>query len=232
MLQSTSDPKSTPRAPATRRLTDEVYQHHRTLLRRLGWPEQRPGGRKLHTIGVTSCYQGEGVSTVAMQLGATAARQGDRRVLLVEADVARPALSSILELPSGPGLVDAVLNGKPAEETIVPSGLAGLSVIPAGIPADDHGRIYDSPGLPERIDQMTSRFELVVFDMPPATDAGSVIPLAGLLDGIILVVEAERVRREVVRRAKELLVRAEARLLGVVLNKRRQHVPNWLYRTL
>ena len=72
----------------------------------------------------------------------------------------------------------------------------------------------------------------MVFDMPAAGRLGFLVRLASLVDGVLLVVEAERVRWEVARRPIEQLTRANVHLLGAVLNKRRQHVPNWLYRTL
>jgi Mrp family chromosome partitioning ATPase len=68
--------------------------------------------------------------------------------------------------------------------------------------------------------------------MPAVHDAGPNDRLAGLLDGVLFVIEAERVRWQVAERTTEHLRRANVRLLGAVLNKRRRHVPEWLYRTL
>ena len=72
----------------------------------------------------------------------------------------------------------------------------------------------------------------MVFDLPAATESSSAIRLAGMLDGVLLVVETERIRREVARHVAGQLSQSGATLLGVVLNKRQQHVPHWLYRTL
>jgi len=72
----------------------------------------------------------------------------------------------------------------------------------------------------------------VVVDLPAVSEASWAARLAHLCDGVVLVVGAERSRWEAVNRAKEQLVNSNANVLGVVLNKRRFHIPEWLYRTL
>jgi len=56
--------------------------------------------------------------------------------------------------------------------------------------------------------------------------------IADLMDGVILVVEAEKTRWEVASRAKEDLLQANSKILGVILNRRQFHIPEWLYKTL
>ena len=72
----------------------------------------------------------------------------------------------------------------------------------------------------------------MVIDLPAVNEASWTLRLARLCDGVGLVVEAERSRLEVVQRTKELLVKSNANVLGVVVNKRRFYIPRWLYRTL
>ena len=91
---------------------------------------------------------------------------------------------------------------------------------------------FDSAGISRLIADIEPKFRLVVFDVPPAGEQSATLRLAGLLDAVIIVVEAERVRFEVARRAKELLERAGARVRGAVLNKRRDYVPRWFYGSL
>lgn len=100
----------------------------------------------------------------------------------------------------------------------------------------------DSPGASRRADDSTrsnlavqelrNDFDLVVFDLPPAGDSAGGDRLAAMMDGVLLVIEAERVRWQVAQRTKERLLHGDARLLGAVLNKRQRHVPGWLYQTL
>jgi len=220
-----------PQTPLTdRRFNDEIQEHCRTVLRRLNWPNVGPG-RTLRAIAVTSCYAGEGVSTVAAALAATAA-SGDRRILLVDANLARPAVHQIFAADRAPGLAEAVLQGSELTDCIRPSSIANLSLLAAGGPKQRCANVYDSGGLAAVLKAVREEFDLAVFDLPAVGEASSAIRLAGLCDGVLLVVESERVRREVARRASQQLAQADALLLGAVLNKRRRHVPDWLYRTL
>jgi Mrp family chromosome partitioning ATPase len=69
---------------------------------------------------------------------------------------------------------------------------------------------------------------LVIVDIPAPTELNTSVYLAGKLDGVVLVIESEGSDGRMALRTKQQLVGANANLLGVVLNKRRKHVPNWL----
>lgn len=209
---------------------EEMREHFRGLLQRLPWP----GGADapaLALLGVTSCRGGEGVSTIAAQLAATAAASA-QPVLLVDANLARPSVHATFALPPAPGLAEALLErarpGDLAQRTAVP----GLSILAAGAAAGRLARACEAASLADVVDSLREGFGLVVFDLPALGAASFAARLAGLLDGVVLVVEAERTRREVVLREKETLARVNARLLGAILNRRRQHIPAWLYRML
>jgi len=73
-------------------------------------------------------------------------------------------------------------------------------------------------------------YKFIILDSPPVNGKSTAIRLASLVDDVILVIEAERTRRETVRRAKEQLLQVRANILGIVLNKRRFPIPNYLYR--
>jgi Mrp family chromosome partitioning ATPase len=79
---------------------------------------------------------------------------------------------------------------------------------------------------------MKKGYRHIVFDMPAMKEARSSARLASLCDGVVLVVEAERLRWEVLFDAKALLTKWNANTIGVVLNKRRFPIPEWLYRML
>lgn len=201
----------------------EAYQ---TVLARLPWPGGA-GAPLLRTIGLTSSQSGEGVTTVAAQLAATAAMGSKHRVLLVDANLARPQLHRVFSLPLSPGLSE-VLRDSSMAAGIGASVVPRLSVLPAGR-APDRG-LLDTVELSDALETMRGGFDLVVFDLPAVTESSFALRMARLLDGVVLVVEAERVAREVAERAKQLLVGVNAQLLGAVLNKRREHLPGWLSR--
>lgn len=212
-------------------LNDQVCEYYRTVLSRMRGCGSGASER-VRTVGVTSCYSGEGVSTVAAQLAVTAASCGHGQVLLVDSNFGRPSAGDTFGLEPGPGWGEVLMHGKEPLSQIRPSFVTNLSVLAAGELNGQATRALDDGTLSNAIDALKAQFDLVVFDMPAADRLGFLVRLAGLVDGVLLVVEAERVRWEVARRAIEQLTRDDVRLLGAVLNKRLQHVPNWLYQTL
>jgi Mrp family chromosome partitioning ATPase len=213
-------------APATGLFSPEVLGTYRLLLSALpAPPEDSPGGP---ILGLTSCDCGEGVSTVAAQLAGAAASAGLGRVLLVDANLARPAAHRFFGLGPRPGLVEVLLDGAVPADVIQASGLPSLSVLAAGRLV----QAQEALALGGALQALKPDFELVVVDLPECRSGPLAARLAAQLDGVLLVIEAEGPRPEAVEREKELLVQAGAPLLGAVLNKRRQYLPRWLERYL
>jgi Mrp family chromosome partitioning ATPase len=210
-------------------LDEEVRDYHLEVLHHVRCAGEGPSG-PLRALGITSCYTGEGVSTVAAQLALTAALDCDGRVLLVDCNLPGPSVHRRFGLGPCPGLAECLRQGALLPQAVRPSGVPRLSVMTAGQLHGSAARAYDSPAFPSLLKEWVGDFDTVICDMPAAARASSTARLARLLDGVLLVVEAERVRSDVACRVKELLLAADARLLGVVLNKRRGAAPDWLYR--
>jgi capsular exopolysaccharide synthesis family protein len=198
----------------------EVQQHYRALLRRLGWPILEEGA-PLQTLGITSCFHGEGVSTVAAQLAATAATTPDQRILLVDAHLQKSAAANSFGFAPQAGFADAIRASTNDALEICSTRIPNLSLITAGIGQDNADHVYDSPALSAFVAELKSEFDLIVFDLPPCGGAHAPLRLAKQLDGVLLVVEAERVRQQDAHRVRQLLDQARVRLLGAVLNRQR-----------
>jgi Mrp family chromosome partitioning ATPase len=204
----------------------------RTLLRRLPWRGNTLPD-PLRAVGLTSCHRGEGVSTVAAALARTAAAFGEQTVLLVDfnlADLAGPGAAERFGLDDGPGVTEVLAGSATWQAAVQPAAGENLWILPAGALRD--GRAADAATLPALMGDLTNQFDLVLFDLPAAGTASAVLRVGRHLDGVLLVVEAERIRREVAARATDQLEAAGCRVLGAVLNKRREHVPAWLYRLM
>jgi Mrp family chromosome partitioning ATPase len=169
---------------------------------------------------------------VASQLAVTAAATGRRRILLVDANLAQPLAHRILHVDAEPGLADVLADAGRMETAVQPTGVSNLFVLAAGSTKAYAGDVQEANTVDAVVKRAADEYDLAVFDLPASGQPGFAPRLAALLDGLLLVVEAERVRWDVARRTSELLRRADVRLLGAVLNKRRQHVPSWLYRML
>ena len=85
--------------------------------------------------------------------------------------------------------------------------------------------IFNSPTFSGFCQNLRTDFELVLIDSPPLTVSPDGLAVAGKVDGVILVVEAEKTRWQTVRRVKDNISRVGGNILGVVLNKRRYYIP-------
>ena len=197
---------------------------HWNLWLQLNWQDNGTAD-PLETLGLTSCYRREGVSTVAAQMAVEAAASGRYRVLLVDANLAFPSAHRIFKVKPTPGLADCLASGEDPADCFQDTGDGRLSILPAGDTRNADLGLYPAEGLEQLVKSLKSDFDLVVFDMPAVGQRGPVIRLAGLLDGVVLVVEAQRVRAEVAGRITGQLSRANVRLLGAVLNKQVRYVP-------
>jgi protein-tyrosine kinase len=172
-------------------------------------------------IHLVAAMPGEGVSTLARALAVVAGRRSWCKVALLE-----------LAAESAAGAGHATLldqfadGGQAAFEQIGVAG-AQLSV----------GRLSDIGAARPKLDRLREfyawargRFTLVIVDCPPIMRAPDSAVFCGLADGTMLVVEADRTRVPVVQRARETLSKAGAKILGVVLNKREDLIPSFLYR--
>jgi Mrp family chromosome partitioning ATPase len=187
------------------------------VLRILGWPPSEPAA-VARTLGVTSCSRGEGVTTLAAHLAATAASYRRGGVLLVDGNVVHPAIHSMLGMPLDPGLAGYAEDVCDDADLVRPTAIPDLHVVSAGCLEGSPARLYGSPHLPWCFQRWAGRFQLMIVDMPPVGQASCVMQLAGLMDRVLLVIKAERATREAARRAKQVLESAGARLLGCVFN--------------
>lgn len=187
------------------------------------------GSTPLRVIAVTSCRDGEGVSTVASNLALTLARKSDQRILLVEANYLNPAMHKIFGIKVVPGLTDHLAEGQGSLTSINSQRSSNLDVVQAGKGEINLYQLADSREFSEHLTLWKMEYDFVILDIPAILKTKSTLRLSRLVDAVVLVVEAEKVHHEAVRKALAQLDQAKAKVLGVVLNKRKFHIPEWLY---
>ncbi|MBW3599029.1 MAG: hypothetical protein KY475_17375 [Planctomycetes bacterium] len=202
----------------------DLHRSFRTLLSRVRTATDQ--GEPLRTIGFTSCRHGEGVTSIAAGFALVAA--GKLRVLLVDAHGSGAR--------AGTTPADGELTS-PAS----PCNGAGRECGGSFLSAEELHRLTHDVAAPVRItrerlkrtlDGLTRQFDLTIFDLPALSEDEAAVEWARLLDGVALVLEAERVRWRTAERNIDLLRQADARIVGVVFNKRKLYVPGWIYRRL
>lgn len=190
--------------------------------------------RDLHRVfSVTSCHNGEGVSTISAYLAAVLADRGDGRVLLVDTNFQDPLASRIFGVDNSPGLADMLVSGQSQSSIIQPSQVNNLDLLCAGQADESINRhIFESKAFSDLLAYLKNEYSFILFDTPAVWEESHAVILGGLLDSVILVVAAEETRWEVAYRAKDRLTKAGANLLGGILNKRRFYVPKRLYQSI
>src|SRR5947208_3227208 len=180
--------------------------------------ESLNGSRKLQSIMLASAGPKEGKSTIALNLAWVFWELG-RRLILIDGDLRRPSLHRGLRCPPQPGLAD-MLTGNVGWPRAGQGIREGFVFLPAGSTGTAKpGVLLTVAKLRGVLELLTSHADLVLFDSAPVLAVADNLILASLVDGVILVVRAGDTQRHDLVRAKDLLEKAGASLLGVVLNQ-------------
>ena len=174
---------------------------------------------ELGVVAISSPGDGDGKTTTAINLAGALAQALDARVLLIDADLRRSAVLGRLGLPDDvPGVVDLVQHRQLRLEDVV-RPLPGLnfSVLPAGRHTATPYEVLKSPAVAELLAEARRRYDYVILDTPPVVPVPDCRIVEKLVDGVLLVVGANRTPRRMVEEALSLL--DAAKLVGIVFNK-------------
>ncbi|MDH4159251.1 MAG: polysaccharide biosynthesis tyrosine autokinase [Actinomycetota bacterium] len=169
------------------------------------------------SLVVTSSIPREGKSTAAINLALTIAQTG-RPVFLIEADLRRPKVAEYLGAESGAGLTDVLVGRATVDEVLQPWGRTGnLWFLASGPLPPNPSELLGSQAMADLIHHLETRATLIIDAPPllPVTDAAVVTQMAG---GALIVVAANKARREQLRTAEEAIGSVGGRVLGLVMN--------------
>lgn len=198
-----------PRSPAA-----EAYRTLRTNLTFFAALD-----RPVETMVVASAGPNEGKSEVVANLAVTMA-QGERRTILVDADLRNPVLHEIFGLGNDRGLTTMILEEQALDDPpLVDVGVENLLLVPSGPLPPNPADVLGSGKMEQVIDVFKRRADVILFDAPPIVAVTDAAVLGTKVDGVLLVVAAGRTRRDHAERAKELLERVNVRIIGAVLNE-------------
>jgi Mrp family chromosome partitioning ATPase len=187
-------------------------------------------GKDGTVIHVAAASAGEGASTIAREFAMLAGTSGRRRTLLLDADRRNPQTAKSFSCDTQQGLIDALQGGHDDAEILRP--IAGTLLSVACL-AGEHGpAIAYSDILHELYSRLREQFALTVVDCPAIGDGAYFDLLPEAVDGIVLVVQAEKTRPAVITHARDLVQQAGGHILGAVLNQRSNYIPEFLYRKL
>ena len=198
-------------APAS--FAAEQYQGLRLTIERVA------RSRDVKVIAVSSPAAGDGKTVTAINLAGALARGSSDRVLLVDADLRRPSVGSLLGIGREErGFADMLAEGGPPFGDVVQSTpLANLSVLTAGTPRGGVSELLRSPSLDTMLRDARQQYAYVVVDTPPLLPVFDSALLAKQVDAVLLVVSANQTPRKLLGEALNML--EPSKVLGIVFNR-------------
>ncbi len=166
---------------------------------------------------ITSPNPQEGKSTVCINLGITMAQSGSR-VVMLDTDMRRPRLHKTFGIESGLGLTTTILGEADLDAVTHVSEVPGLDVIPCGPIPPNPTELFHTERFRRLIDDLSERYDRVIFDSPPALMVADPLILSSMMDGVVLVVKSARTSSDLGRRAVRQLRDVNAPILGAVIN--------------
>lgn len=167
---------------------------------------------------VTSAQPSEGKTTSSFAIASSFARMG-KSTLLIDADLRRPSLHRNISYNNERGLSTLLTSHDPVESVLMPSRQEGLTLMTSGAIPPSPTELLSSNRLEQIVQEAARRFDVVVIDSPPILGLADAPTMAGLADGVIFVVEADRSRRGSLKTALRRLRAMRPILLGAVLTK-------------
>jgi capsular exopolysaccharide synthesis family protein len=185
-----------------------------------------------NSLVVSSAVRGEGASSVARNLCRKLVQSTHDQVLLIDGNLRHPTQHLAFGVDASPGLTDLLQEGLPLDGVVRGVGDTGLSVVTSGCHVDNPAHVLARPAVTRALTSSESDFDWVVIDAPAFTVYPDGALLAGVTGGAVLVLQAESTRLEVAEEAKRVLEGTGAHVVGAVLNRRRYHIPDLIYRRL
>lgn len=191
-----------------------MKEAYRTLRTNIRFALRGEGCKK---FCITSSSQGEGKSISMLNLAITFAETG-HKVLLIDADMRRPAINRLLVEKATPGLSN-VLAGLTDEAEVLRKDIRpNLDVIFSGDIPPNPAELLDSDRMKQMLEKLSKRYDYILVDTPPVNVVSDACVVANMLDGALLLARQGRSRKESLKRAVNNLNLAGVKLLGCIFN--------------
>lgn len=183
------------------------------------------------TFLMTSSLNGEGKTVTSVNLALTMAHDlNGKSILLIDADMRKGKVAKYLGLNSKPGLSEILTGEIEADAALVSPNIPNFTVIPSGKVPKNPAELLSSKKMSSFLASVRARFDYIFIDSPPVMPLTDPCILGGMVDGVIMVVQAGRIQRDMVKTVENRLQQAHAKLLGFILTNVEYHLPSYLYR--
>jgi len=189
-----------------------------------------PDEAHCRVVGITSAVQTEGKSSTVCNTAYAMAESG-ARVLLLDADLRRPSISSKLGLARAPGLSNLLVAKGNFREMIQTSTLApNMDVITSGDVPPNPSELLGSNKMASLIEELSHHYDYIIVDLPPVTMVSDAVAMSKMLDGVVMVVRSGVTERRLLREALRQLKLVNVRILGFVYRDADREKTDYGYR--
>jgi len=209
-----------PKSPIT-----EQYRRLREHLKTLSEKDN------LKVIAISSAVAGEGKTITALNLAVAMSKDIDcKSVLLVDCDLRRGKIEKSLGMKEKTGLSDYLLVNAEVENIIYKTKIKKLSIIQKGKSTDEPSDLLASSKMKTLLKRLKEKFDVIILDAPPIIPVADSAAVGAMADGVVMVIQAGKTQRGVVKHAAEFLGQAKANLIGYVLTHLEYYIPEYIYK--
>jgi capsular exopolysaccharide synthesis family protein len=185
--------------------------------------------KDIKTLFITSCYALEGKTISAISMAYGLSTNANAKVLLVDGNPYSPKIHELFNVNRSPGLSDMLLSKAEYNELLIRTEYENLAIIPNGTKVSNMIDIFRSETFKDKLNFLKQRVDYLILDGPSVLSSSDASVISKHFDGVILVVECEKTRWEVVQLAKDRIDKIGGNILGIILNRRKYYIPKALY---
>lgn len=191
-----------------------IAEAYRTLRTNLQFAQL---DKPLKTLLITSSIRGEGKTTTCVNLGIILAQTG-KKILVVDTDLRRPRIHRAFNTERDVGLTNLLMGESTFEDVVIHTDVPNLDILPSGPLPPNPAELVATERMKTLIKYMASKYDTILFDSPPLVAVTDAALLATEVDGLLLVVEAGALPRELLKQGLDRLINVQANIIGSILN--------------
>ena len=207
------------------RMEREMGQLHQRLAGLLPDPQQK-------VLQFISCRNLEGVSAITQEFARVLVEKHGKKVLLVDGDSKKLTQHHAFGIAPKISLQQIMSQGGNLDQAVTPVIHSRLFLAQLSRESPESVQRNGSNGKGDVWVHLRREFDMIVIDSVPIDTTDEGVELSGSVDGVVVVVEAEKTRSHVISSLQERIVQNGGKLLGVVFNKQHHYIPEWLYKRL
>lgn len=169
-------------------------------------------------ISFTSSAKSEGKTITSVNIAIALAQQVDTKVLIIDCDLRRPRVQSVLEIPVNKGITNYLNFECEISDIIYNSKMDNLDAICCGTIPPNPSELLASDNMKDLVKELSNKYDYIIFDTPPIGVVIDALPIIKQTDGVVVVVRDNVTDITDYKKTIEILNRSEANIIGVIFN--------------